>query len=172
MVLDNIEHLLPAAAPVAQLLTGTPGLTVLVTSWAPLHLSGEQEFPVLPLTVPALQQPLAPDALTRYAALTLFVQRAQAVQPPFQLSEANVDAVAGICVRLDGLPLAIELVAARTRLLPPEALRSVSIRRARSGCTSSPTVRITFRRVSRPSAAPLIGVTACSTWLSRHSSNS
>ena len=122
LVLDNFEHLLPAGPLIAQLLAAAPHLTVLVTSRAPLHLSGEQEFPVPPLAVPTLQESLAPDALTRYAALTLFVQRAQAVQPAFELTPANACAVARICVRLDGLPLAIELAAARTKLLPPEAL--------------------------------------------------
>ncbi len=122
LVLDNFEHLLPAAPLVAHLLATAPHLTVLATSRAPLHLSGEQEFPVPPLALPDPQQPLMQETLTKVGAIALFVQRAQAVRPEFRLSEANAAAVAEICLRLDGLPLAIELAAARSKVLSPSAL--------------------------------------------------
>jgi|SRR5579859_291702 len=122
LVLDNFEHVLQAGPPLAALLAGAPRLTLLVTSRVVLHLSGEQEFPVPPLLVPNLAQPPDVSALTQVAAVALFIQRAQAAQPDFQLTAASAPAVAEICVRLDGLPLAIELAAARSKILPPQAL--------------------------------------------------
>jgi len=95
---------------------------MLVTSRAALHLSREREFPVPPLALPDLAHLPEPQALAQLAAVRLFVLRAQAVQPAFQLTEANAHTIAEICVRLDGLPLAIELAAARSKLLPPQAL--------------------------------------------------
>jgi predicted ATPase/DNA-binding CsgD family transcriptional regulator len=93
-----------------------------VTSRAVLHVQGEQEFPVPALAVPDLVHLPEREALTEYAAVALFLQRARAVKPDFQLTQANAHAVAAICTRVDGLPLAIELAAARSKLLPPAAL--------------------------------------------------
>ncbi len=122
LLLDNFEHVLAAAPPLADLLAACPNLHLLVTSRAALRLYGEQEFAVSPLPVPDLKQLPGSDALTQFDALTLFVQRAQAITPHFQMTTANVRTIAEICIRLDGLPLAIELAAARTRLLSPQAL--------------------------------------------------
>jgi predicted ATPase/transcriptional regulator with XRE-family HTH domain len=126
LVLDNFEHMLPAAPLVAELLGAGPTLKVLVTSRAALRLRGEQELPVPPLALPALgprgTRQSEVEALAQYAAVALFVQRAQAVQPDFALTPASAAAVAEICVRLDGLPLAIELAAVRIKLLAPQAL--------------------------------------------------
>ena len=117
LVLDNFEHLLPAAASIVELLASCPELKVLATSRAPLHVSGEHRFRVPPLELPSLDPLPDQQDLTQVAAVRLFVQRAQAVRPEFTLSDTNARAVAEICVRLDGLPLAIELAAARTALL-------------------------------------------------------
>ena len=110
LLVDNFEQVLPAAGSIARLLDTTPGLKVIVTSRAPLHVAAEREFPV---------PPLADDE-----AAELFIARAHAANPNFVLSERNAGAVAEICTRLEGLPLAIELAAARTKLLPPVALLS------------------------------------------------
>ncbi|HET8852218.1 MAG TPA: tetratricopeptide repeat protein, partial [Ktedonobacteraceae bacterium] len=122
LLLDNFEHLLEAAPQLAALLASCPHLSMLVTSRAALHLSGEQEFPVPPLALPDLTHLPEPQALAQLAAVRLFVLRAQAFQPAFELTAANARTIADICVRLDGLPLAIELAAARSKLLPPQAL--------------------------------------------------
>jgi predicted ATPase/class 3 adenylate cyclase len=122
LVLDNFEHLVAAAPFVADLLESTPRLRLLVTSRAPLHLRAEHEFPVPPLALPTTEQLRRLDSLERFAAVTLFVERARAINPDFALAEANARAVAEICIRLDGLPLAIELAAARSKLLPPQAM--------------------------------------------------
>lgn len=122
LVLDNFEQVIIAAPEVEELLIGCPGLKVLVTSRAVLHLQAEHEFAIAPLALPILDQLPAPDALLQYAAVALFVQRAQALLPAFQLTQSNAQSVAEICARLDGLPLAIELAAARIKLLPPGAL--------------------------------------------------
>jgi predicted ATPase/transcriptional regulator with XRE-family HTH domain len=122
LVLDNFEQVLPAATDVDALLRACPRLTVLATSRAPLQLRAEHEFPVPPLSLPLAGQSLAPDALTGYAAVALFVERATAVSPDFAITAENALAIVEICVRLDGLPLAIELAAARTRLFPPRAM--------------------------------------------------
>jgi predicted ATPase len=122
LVHDNYEQEQPAALHVAELLMACRRLTVLVTSRALLHISGEQEFPVPPLALPDPARALAAETLGQYAAVSLFVQRARDARPGFSLTEANASAVAEICHRLDGLPLAIELAAARIRLLSPEAL--------------------------------------------------
>lgn len=122
LVLDNFEQVLPAAVDVDALLRGCPRLAVLVTSRAPLHLRGERELPVPPLALPDAGRAATPETLARSEAVALLVDRAAAIRPGFALTEANAPAVAEICRRLDGLPLAIELAAARLRLLPPEAL--------------------------------------------------
>src|SRR5579883_1863575 len=121
LMLDNFEQVVKGAFQLTPLLTSCPGLRLLVTSRAALHLSVEQEFLLHPLAVPNLAQPLAPDTLVQQPSVRLFVQRTQAIQPTFSLTSANARAIAEICVRLDGLPLAIEL-AARIKLLPPQAL--------------------------------------------------
>ncbi len=122
LCLDNFEHLLPAAPQLTDLLTACPHLAMLVTSRAVLHLQGEHVFPVPPLAVPDLTQLPPTDTLPDYAAVALFLQRAQAVQPTFQLTSTNARPSAELCSRLDGLPLAIELAAARIPLFPPQAL--------------------------------------------------
>lgn len=122
LVLDNFEHLLPAATLVADLLGACPALTVLVTSRAPLRVSGEHECAVPPLAVPDLQHLPEGGDLARYPSVGLFLQRAQAVSPEFQLAPTNAAAVATICAQLDGLPLALELAAGRVKLLPPVAM--------------------------------------------------
>jgi predicted ATPase/DNA-binding CsgD family transcriptional regulator len=122
LLLDNFEQVLGAAPLVGELLSAAPRLKVLATSRAPLKLYGEQEFSVPPLPLPDLGSLPPPEELARSEAVGLFVERARAVKPDFRLDEGNARAVAEICARLDGLPLAIELAAARTRLLPPEAM--------------------------------------------------
>jgi predicted ATPase len=124
LALDNFEQVVDAAPLLAELLAAAPGLVVLVTSRTVLRLSGEHEFPVPPLPVPPADAAPDPADLRRYTSVTLFVERAHAVAPGFELTDANAEAVAEICRRLDGLPLAIELAAARVRLLPPQVLLS------------------------------------------------
>ena len=122
LVLDNFEHVLPAAPLVAELLGACPTVRVLTTSRAPLRLSGEHLFPVSPLGLPETSRLASLADLGQTAAVRLFVERARAVKPDFILSEANAPAVTEIVRRLDGLPLALELAAARVRLLSPAAL--------------------------------------------------
>jgi predicted ATPase/DNA-binding SARP family transcriptional activator len=123
LLLDNFEHLLEAVPRVSKLLAEAPRLKLLITSRAVLRSYGEQEFPVPPLALPIEGPRSAPrDDLSRYAATELFIQRARGVQPDFRVTEENHAAVAEICRRLDGLPLAIELAAARVKLFPPRAL--------------------------------------------------
>ncbi len=115
LVLDNFEHVLAAGFQVTELLAAAPDVKVLVTSREILHLYGEHEFEVLPLALPQLSQQT--QAIPSSAAITLFVQRAQAIKPSFVLSQENGRAVAEICIQLDGLPLAIELASARIKLM-------------------------------------------------------
>jgi len=122
LVLDNCERVLAAAADLTGLLAASPGLTVFATSREPFHARGEHEFPLAPLPLPMPNRLTALAELARVPAVTLFVERATAVQPDFTLNEDNASAVAAICQRLDGLPLAIELAAARVKVLPPPAL--------------------------------------------------
>ncbi|MCC6176140.1 MAG: tetratricopeptide repeat protein [Chloroflexi bacterium] len=122
LVLDNFEQVLDAATVVDDVLRRCPAVSILVTSRAPLQLRGEHEFPVPPLALPRPGRPLTPESLSQYEAVALFIERATAIRPDFAVTNANAPSVAGICARLDGLPLAIELAAARVRLLPPEAL--------------------------------------------------
>lgn len=122
LYLDNFEHVLPAAGFIAELLEATTeSLKILVTSRAALRLASEQEYPVPSMTVP-LAEDVTADALADSEAVELFVQRARLVQPDFKLTDENGPAVAQICRKLDGLPLAIELAAARIRLLNPQDL--------------------------------------------------
>ncbi len=122
LLLDSFEHVCEAAVEVAHMLETCPLVKFLVTSRERLHVRGEYEFLVHPLAFPDISQRPAVDALIRNPAVELFFQRAQSVKPEFCLSEENVKPVAEVCARLDGLPLAIELAAARIRLFPPEML--------------------------------------------------
>ena len=122
IVLDNFEHVLAAAPFVAELLTDCPSLSVLVTSRERLRIGGERELPVDPLPLPDEHTPALVRELGENPAIRLFVERAAAIDPEFVLSGENAGWVAGIVRRLDGLPLAIELAAARARVLPPAAL--------------------------------------------------
>jgi predicted ATPase len=122
LVLDNLEQVLGAAPAVAKLVVSSDGLCILVTSRAPLRVSGEQEYPVRPLATPDMVRiPYAED-LAGNPAVELFVERARNVLPDFTLSRTNAAAVAAICRRLDGLPLALELAAARLRVMSPSDL--------------------------------------------------
>jgi predicted ATPase/DNA-binding CsgD family transcriptional regulator len=122
LLLDNFEQLIVVAPIVVELLMGAPALKVLVTSRASLHLSGEHEFVVPPLALPDLQNLPPPDRLLEYGAIRLFVARAQAVHSAFALTGENAHAIAAICQQVDGLPLAIELAAGRSKLFSPQAL--------------------------------------------------
>lgn len=121
LVLDNFEHVLDAAATVSNINERAPSVTVLATSRSPLEVYGEYEFSVAPLAVPA--RDAAVRAVASSPAVRLFVERAQSVRRDFTLNDENAHDVSDICAKLDGLPLAIELVAARVRLLPPRAIR-------------------------------------------------
>jgi predicted ATPase/class 3 adenylate cyclase len=122
LLLDNFEHVVVAARAVATLLASAPNLRVLTTSRTPLRLSSERTYVVPPLQLPDPQRLPEPTDLTQNAAVRLFADRAQAAVAEFAVTAANAQAVAEICVRLDGLPLAIELAAPRIRVLPPRAL--------------------------------------------------
>ncbi|HEX9373216.1 MAG TPA: tetratricopeptide repeat protein, partial [Roseiflexaceae bacterium] len=122
LVLDNFEQVLDAAALIAALLAAAPDLKLLITSRAVLHLSAEHAFPVPPLRLPDRQQHPTVAQLSQYDAVALFIARARAARPEFQVSNDTAPAVAEICYRLDGLPLAIELAAARSAVLAPQAL--------------------------------------------------
>jgi len=119
LILDNFEQLTGVAPLVARLLAGATRMRIVVTSRVPLHLSGEQEYPVAALQVPDANANGGLEALLRIDAVALFVERARRVRPDFQLTDENAGAVAAICRRLDGLPLAIELAAARVKVLAP-----------------------------------------------------
>jgi predicted ATPase/DNA-binding CsgD family transcriptional regulator len=122
LLLDNFEQVVLAAPGLAELIAICPHLKLLVTSRAALHIRGEYEFPVSPLALPDLKHLPESKPLLQYASVALFLERVQAVKPDFQLTSSNTLAIAEICVRLDGLPLAIELAAARIKLLPPQTL--------------------------------------------------
>jgi len=124
LVLDNFEQLLAGAPSVAALLAAAPLLKLLVTSRAPLRLATEQEYAVQPLKLPDAEHLPEIAALSQYEAVALLVERIRAVRADFELTNQNAQAVAEICVRLDGLPLAIQLAAARVRALTPQALLS------------------------------------------------
>jgi predicted ATPase len=122
LLLDNFEHLAQAAPTVAELLVIGPNLKILVTSRAALHLYGEHEFPVPPLALPDSRSVPTVEVLSQCPSVALFVQRAVAARPDFELNPENAAAVSEICSRLDGLPLAIELAAARVKVLSPSAM--------------------------------------------------
>src|SRR5215207_9501916 len=122
LVLDNFERVIDATQMVSDLLAQVPGVKVLVTSRTPLHAYGEHEYPLPPLPLPDPAHMPSVETLSKYEAVRLFIARAQAVKPDFAVTTANAPAVAEICFRLDGLPLAIELAAALVKMLPPQAL--------------------------------------------------
>jgi predicted ATPase len=124
LVLDNFEHVAEAAPEVAELLGSCPNLSVLVTSRAPLRVRGEREYPVSPLAVPDPTRMPEAEEVAEAPAAKLFIERAEDASAVFELTRANAAAVAAICWRLDGLPLALELAAAQTRFLGPTALLS------------------------------------------------
>jgi predicted ATPase len=122
LVLDNFEQVLEAAPAVSEMLVGAPGLKVLATSRSPLGLYGEKEYAVPSYSVPDVRH--LPDLknLSQYEAVRLFIERAKSAKVDFKVTNESAPAVAEICVRLDGLPLAIELAAARIKMLPPKAM--------------------------------------------------
>ena len=122
LLLDNFEQVLEGAQFVGQLLAACPGLKVLATSRISLGLYGEREYPVPPLTLPDPKRLPSLVRLTQYGAVRLFIERAQDARPDFSVTNENAPAVAEICARLDGLPLAIELAAARIKVLPPQKM--------------------------------------------------
>jgi predicted ATPase/class 3 adenylate cyclase len=126
LVLDNFEQVTTAAPLIGQLLTAAPGLKVLATSRIPLHIYGENEYAVPPLATVAELRAAAhdPDKLSQYEAVRLFIERAVGAKSDFGVNNENAPAVAEICARLDGLPLAIELAAARVKLLSPDQILS------------------------------------------------
>jgi predicted ATPase len=148
LLLDNFEQVLEASASLVELLLACRSIKILVTSRAVLHVAGEYEFSVPPLSLPDPLHLPGHEKLLQYAAVALFVQRAQTVKPNFVLAEGNAAAIAQICIRLDGLPLALELAAARSKLLPPQALlRRLSHRLAvlTAGRQDAPTRQQTLR---------------------------
>ncbi|MBI4260811.1 MAG: tetratricopeptide repeat protein [Actinobacteria bacterium] len=148
LVLDNFEQVMGAGPLVPRLLVAAPKLRVVVTSREVLHVSGEHEFPVPPLSLPDPDHLPSAEALSQYDAVALFIQRARAVNASFGVTDQNAPAVAEICTRLDGLPLAIELAAARLKLFPPDALLArleSSLRFLRGGARDLPTRQQTLR---------------------------
>src|SRR5438132_928806 len=148
LVLDNFEQVIKAAPIATQLLGGSAGLRVLVSSRTALRVSGEQEFPVPPLALPDLKALPSLAALSQFEAVRLFIERAVAVKPDFEATNENAPAIAGICERVDGLPLAIELAAARVKLFSPPALLSrleKSLNALGSGTRDAPARQHTLR---------------------------
>jgi predicted ATPase len=122
LVLDNFEQVVTAGPAIGVFLESCPGVNMLVTSRMALHLRGEREYALRPLALPDPHHLPLPERLSQYAAVALFIERAQAARADFHVTDATGPAVAEICARLDGLPLAIELAAARIKVLPPPAL--------------------------------------------------
>jgi predicted ATPase/tRNA A-37 threonylcarbamoyl transferase component Bud32 len=149
LLIDNFEHLLAAAPLLSELLAIAPGLKILATSRAALRVQDENEFPLPPLALPDPKALPSLETLSQFPAIALFVQRAVAVKPGFLLTDENASAVAEICTRLDGLPLAIQLAAARIKLLSPSAIRSRLASRLRlltSGARDLPARQQTLRQ--------------------------
>ena len=134
LLLDNFEHVLEACSLVGELLAAAPHLSVLATSRERLHLYGEQEYPVLPLSIPDLNSVMSTDSLIACEAIDLFVQRARSLQPGFKLDDTQLTAIASICIQLDGLPLAVELAASQVKIFPP----AIIARRLREGLDALP----------------------------------
>ena len=153
LVVDNFEQVMAAAPSLADLLATCVGLKILVTSREVLHLQGEHDVPVPPLSLPSrsadgYREPDLVTELTQFEAVRLFIDRGVAVLPSFRLNRENAPAVAEICHRLDGLPLAIELAAARIRLLPPQKLLERLVKRLpllTRGAKDRPTRQQTLR---------------------------
>jgi predicted ATPase/class 3 adenylate cyclase len=149
LLLDNFEQVTAAAPAAAQLLRDCPRLKLLVTSREALHVSGEHLLEVPPLSLPTtVRGQASPEQLVRYEAIQLFVRRAQAIRPDFRLTDDNANAVVEICLRLDGLPLAIELATARINLFSPEGLRDrlgSRLQLLRSGARDLPARQQTLR---------------------------
>jgi predicted ATPase/class 3 adenylate cyclase len=122
LLLDNFEQVLGAAPTVTEMIAGASGFKVLATSRTPLRLYGEKEYAVPPLSVPDVKHLPDLKSLSQYEAVRLFIERAKSAKADFEVTDASAPAVAEICVRLDGLPLAIELAAARVKMLPPQAM--------------------------------------------------
>ncbi len=148
LILDNFEHVTAAAPAVAHLLQDCSRLTLLATSREALHVHGEHLFAVPPLSLPSGEEAASAQQLRRCEAVQLFVERARAVRPDFRLTDEHAAAVAEICLRLDGLPLAIELATARVNLFSPEALRDrlgSRLRLLRGGARDMPARQQTLR---------------------------
>ena len=124
LVIDNFEHLMSAAPLVADIMAMAPRIRIMVTSRAPLRLREEMVYAVPALALPSVQDPALPEAVLRSPAVAMFLERARSARPGFQLTDANAGALAEICRRLDGLPLAIELAAVRLQIMPVQALLS------------------------------------------------
>lgn len=148
LVLDNFEHLMPSAPLVADLLSSSPHLRMLVTSRARLRLRAEQVYTVPPLALPPLDDPALPEVISQFPSVAMFAERAALVRPGFAVNDANARVVAEICHRLEGLPLAIELAAARLNVLPVQALLARLENRLRvltGGARDLPTRQQTLR---------------------------
>ena len=168
LVLDNFEQVAAAAPQVEELLRVCPHLKVLVTSRSVLHLQAEHEFPVFPLALPNLAELPTHDILLHYPVIALFRDRAQAALPSFEVTAANAHTIAEICVRLDGLPLALELAAARIKLFPPQALLARLVQRLQiltGGARTLPERQQTLRRTLQWSYDLL---SSAEQWLFRH----
>jgi predicted ATPase len=152
VLLDNFEQVISAAPLLTELLSACARLKLLVTSRETLHLQGEHEFPLAPLefsNLALIPRQLSFETLLEYPSIALFVERAQAIQPDFKLTAENASAVAELCTRLDGLPLAIELAAARIKLLPPKTilarLQESSLNLLTGGARDAPARQQTLR---------------------------
>lgn len=156
LVLDNMEHLLHAGPALSMLLETCPGVTLLVTSRAMLHITGERIVPVPPLQLPA-EETMSLEVMSASPAIQLFTLRAKAVRQDFEITKDNAAAVVGICQLLEGLPLALELAAARLSVLPSPALLS----RLDDRLPCSPMARATSLIACAPCATPSAGASTC-----------
>ena len=158
IILDNFEHLLEAAPFVGEILAAAPQLTILVTSRERLHIYGELEYPVYPLSLPDLSHRETLQQILSYDSLKLFLQRAQAVRPGLRLNQAQADAAAQICIRLDGLPLALELAATQAKVYSFSQLAEL-LKANLANLPSGPAMR---RPASTLYVLPSNGVIPCS----------